>query len=129
MGREPTDLQASVFGHLAGVLADVPEMVKPGASAVEFWHRLDARIREHPHCSQEGLIHHSGHGVGLRPHEAPDLNRDREGLFEVGDVFSCEPGAYSEELRVGIRLENTFLLTEDGVENLSEYPVEILPRG
>jgi Xaa-Pro dipeptidase len=128
VGGDPTDLQASVFEHLAGVLSDVPNMAKPGGSATEFWHMLDARIREHPHCSKDGLVHHAGHGVGLRPHEAPDLNRDREGVFEVGDVFSCEPGAYSEELRVGFRLENTFLVTDDGVENLSEYPLEIVPR-
>ena len=64
----------------------------------------------------------------LFQHEAPDLNRDRDATFEVGDVFSCEPGAYSNDLRVGIRLENTFLVTEDGVENLSEYPLEIVPE-
>ena len=58
----------------------------------------------------------------------PDLNRDREGIFEVGNVFSCEPGAYNDELNHGIRLENTFHITEDGVENLSEYPLEIVPR-
>ena len=69
-----------------------------------------------------------GHAVGIRPHEMPDLNRDREGIFEVGNVFSCEPGAYNEELNFGIRLENTFYIGEAGIENLSEYPIEIVPR-
>jgi Xaa-Pro dipeptidase len=58
----------------------------------------------------------------------PDLNRDREGIFEVGNVFSCEPGAYNDELNCGLRLENTFHITESGVENLSEYPIEIIAR-
>ena len=61
--------------------------------------------------------------MGIRAHEPPDLNRDREGIFEVGTVFSCEPGAYSEALNGGIRLENTFLVTEDGVQNLTDYPL------
>ncbi len=127
VGGEPTDLQASVYDHLAGILKDVPHLVKPGGRATELWKTIDARIREHPHLKDTGLIHHGGHGVGLRAHEAPDLNRDREGIFEVGDVFSCEPGAYSEELRFGIRLENTFLIGEEGVETLSDYPLNLVP--
>ena len=125
---EPTDLQASVCEHIAAILEDVPNMIKPGGKGTELWAWLDTRIREHPHLVDIGLIHHAGHGVGLRPHESPDLSRDREGVFEVGNVFSVEPGAYSEALNGGLRLENTFLLTEDGVENLSEYPLNLVPK-
>ncbi|MDP6775563.1 MAG: Xaa-Pro peptidase family protein [Candidatus Latescibacteria bacterium] len=126
---EATEIQLSAYEHLTRILEDVPELVRPGGNATELWRTVDARIREHPAFADTGLIHHAGHGVGLRPHEAPDLNRDREGVFEVGDVFSCEPGAYCEELRAGIRLENTFLITESGVENLSEYPLDPIPGG
>ena len=128
VGGEPTDLQQSVYDHIAGILRDVPDLVKPGGSATELWKSIDARTREHPYLEQDGLVHHGGHGVGLRPHEAPDINRDREGVFEVGDVFSCEPGGYGKELKVGVRLENTFLVREDGIENLSEYPLNLVPR-
>ncbi len=122
---ESTDLQASVYDHLKGILEDIPNLVKPGGRGTALWQTIDARIREHAHLQDKGLIHHAGHGVGLRVHEPPDLNRDREGIFEVGNVFSCEPGAYSQELNGGIRLENTFLITETGVENLSVYPLEL----
>jgi Xaa-Pro aminopeptidase len=125
---EPTELQQSVYEHLAGVLRAVPEMARVGRSCTEFWQELDQRIRSHPHLAQTGLIHHGGHGVGLRVHEAPDLNRDRDDVFEVGNVFSCEPGGYSDALRQGIRVENTFLITETGVETLSEYPLDLRPR-
>ncbi|MDE2999191.1 MAG: Xaa-Pro peptidase family protein [Gemmatimonadota bacterium] len=127
VGEEPTDLQASVYEHLAGILRDVPDLVRPGASATGLWTTIDARIRDHPHLVEAGLIHHGGHGVGLRAHEAPDINRDRDAVFEVGDVFSCEPGAYSDDLRAGIRLENTFVITPEGVETLSDYPLDIMP--
>lgn len=122
---DPTGLQVSVYEHLAAILAAVPQQVKPGGSATQLWRWIDARIREHPHLADRGLIHHGGHGVGTRGHEGPDINRDREGTFAIGNVFSCEPGAYSPELRAGIRLENTFLVTESGVENLSEYPLNL----
>ena len=127
VGGEPTDLQTSVYEHLAGILRDVPDLVRPGDSATALWKTIDARIREHPHLAHTGLIHHGGHGVGLRAHEAPDINRDRDAVFEVGDVFSCEPGAYSDDLRAGIRLENTFVITPAGVETLSDYPLDIMP--
>jgi Xaa-Pro dipeptidase len=127
VGGEPTDLQQSVYDHVATILADIPDLVTPGSRGTALWHTIDQRLREHPHLADTGLIHHGGHAVGSRVHEMPDINRDREGLFEVGNVFSCEPGAYSDELRGGVRLENTFLITESGVENLSEYPVNLIP--
>ena len=123
----PTDLQAGVYEHLAGVLRAVPEMATLGRDTRDFWRELDARIREHPHLAQDGLVHHGGHGIGLRVHEAPDLNRDRGGVFEVGNVFTCEPGGYSQELRSGVRLENVFVVTAAGTEVLSEYPLSPVP--
>ena len=110
---------------LAAILKDVPNLVQPGSKGTDLWQTIDARIREHEHLKDAGLIHHAGHGVGIRAHEPPDLNRDREGIFEVGNVFSCEPGAYSAELKGGIRLENTFLVTKDGVKNLTNFPLQL----
>lgn len=123
---EPTDLQAGVYEHLAAILRDVPHMARIGRSTREFWAEIDARIREHPHLADTGLTHHAGHGLGLRVHEGPDLNRDRGGAFEPGNVFTCEPGAYTDTLRQGVRLENNFLVTESGVELLSEYPLSVV---
>lgn len=126
VGGSPADLQLSIYEHLAGVLQAVPGMARVGRSTTEFWHELDARIREHPAMADRGLVHHGGHGNGLRVHEGPDLNRDRGGVFEVGNTFTCEPGFYSDELRQGIRIENDFYLSPEGVVNLSEYPLSII---
>jgi len=122
----PTALQHEIYRHLASILQEVPDMIQPGMSGTAIWHKVDHRIREHPHLREIGLIHHGGHGVGLRPHEAPDINRDRESVFEVGDVFSCEPGAYTPALNAGIRVENSFLMTEDGPKLLSDYPLQLV---
>ena len=44
--------------------------------------------------------------------------------FEVGDVIAVEPAVYADdELRAGIRLENNYLVTETGVELLSDFPL------
>ena len=125
VGGEPTDLQQSVYDHLAAILNAVPEMARVGRSTMDFWAELDARIREHPHLAESGLIHHGGHGIGLRAHEGPDLNRDRGGVFEVGTVFTCEPGGYSDALRRGVRVENLFHVTAEGTKVLSDYPLSL----
>lgn len=91
----------------------------------EVWKWVDARLREHPVLRERGLVHHAGHGVGLRAHEGPDLNRDRGAELIPGDVVSVEPGAYGEDLRPGFRLENMFLITETGCELLSDYPLSL----
>ena len=122
---EPTPLQREIFAQVAAILAEVPGMLKPGLRGTELWRWIDRRLREHPHLREIGLVHHAGHGVGVHPHEAPDLNRDREGVLAAGDVVSVEPGAYSAELRGGVRLENTFFITETGCELLSDYPVTL----
>lgn len=126
VGGTPSDLQLSVYEHVSSLLQGVPELARPGRSTREFWAELDARIREHPHLAADGLIHHGGHGIGLRAHEGPDLNRDRGGTFEVGTVFTCEPGGYSSTLRGGVRLENLFLVTADGTKVLSDYPLNLV---
>lgn len=125
---EPTDLQGSVFDHIAAVQDAVPSLLKPGARGTEIWRTLDKHIREHPALADTGLVHHAGHGIGIRMHEPPDLNRDREGILRVGDVVCVEPGGYTPEARLGARIENTYLITESGAENLSEYPVNIIPN-
>ena len=69
--------------------------------------------------------HHLGHGVGLQPHEYPHLNPKWDDVLMEGEIFTAEPGQYSDELKAGIRLENDYLVTKDGVESLFKFPLEL----
>src|SRR6476469_292400 len=120
-----TPLQREVYDHIANILRDVGSQLKPGVYGTDIWKWVDGRIREHPMFRETGLVHHAGHGVGLRAHELPDLNRDRGEELRPGDVVSVEPGAYAPELLPGFRLENVSLITETGCELLSEYPLSL----
>lgn len=122
---DPTPLQREVYEHIASIQRAVPERLQPGMRGTELWRWMDGKVREHPHLREVGLIHHAGHGTGLRAHEIPDLNREREGILEIGDVVCVEPGAYTAELNAGIRLENTYWITENGAELLSDYPMTL----
>ena len=67
------------------------------------------------------FIHHTGHGVGLRYHEPePFLHPDVGTLLEAGMVSSVEPGIYIQGWG-GMRCEDDILVTETGVEILSEF--------
>jgi Xaa-Pro aminopeptidase len=122
---EPTSLQTEIFDWIAGVLRGVQEEIRPGRDGTEIWRWLDARLREHPHLRETGLRGHGGHSIGTRPHEQPDINRDRGGELLAGMVICVEPSGYSPALNAGIRLENQFLVTASGAELLSDIPLRL----
>jgi Xaa-Pro aminopeptidase len=126
VGSTPTDLQQSIYDHIAEVQQRVPTLLGPGKDGREVFKEMDALIREHPALADTGLQHHGGHGVGVHVHGLPDLNRDRGGILRPGNVVSVEPAGYHAEARYGVRLENTYLIGRDGAELLSEYPMEMV---
>ncbi|HKA01673.1 MAG TPA: Xaa-Pro peptidase family protein [Candidatus Solibacter sp.] len=72
-------------------------------------------IRSHP-TTTDGYVHSLGHGVGLDIHEKPNftlsaMNQDR---IEVGDIVTIEPGLYFPDREIGVRIEDTFVVGEDG---------------
>jgi len=68
------------------------------------------------------FMHGTAHHIGLDVHDVGLYSRQ----IEPGMVFTCEPGIYIPEEGIGCRLENDYLITEDGNINLTkEMPIEI----
>ncbi|MEM7350528.1 MAG: Xaa-Pro peptidase family protein [Acidobacteriota bacterium] len=77
-----------------------------------------------------GYVHGLGHGVGFECHEYPSFREEAgdEGLLEAGDVITLEPGLYDEDVGYGVRLEDTFHLSDDGPRSLTPLPFDLDPR-
>ena len=68
---------------------------------------------------------HTGHGIGLRNHEAPFLDvGDQRTELEPGMVFTIEPGLYDAAIGE-FRHSDTVVVTEDGMDVLTDYPSDI----
>ena len=70
----------------------------------------------------EGFQFSLGHGVGLQVHEDPALGQTGHGELVAGDVIAIEPGLWQRDVGE-VRFEDLLLVTEDGSETLTRYPV------
>ena len=122
VGGEPSDAQLDAHARVLEALEHVEATVRPGVSCRELYAAVHEMIDGHRGLS---FPHHLGHGFGLQPHESPRLNPHWDDVFEVGDTFTAEPGLYGEELRGGLRLEQDYLVTDTGVERLTQFALDL----
>ncbi len=117
---EPTAAQRQAWEFVVRALEHVERSARPGKSARALFDEASAILQQSPRGT---FNHHLGHGIGLFPHEAPHLNPAWDDTLEIGDVFAVEPGLYAPELAAGLRIENNYLVTSDGVERLTDFPL------
>lgn len=117
--RAPSAAQLRAWEHIDRLFPQLEAAIKPGLKAADLFRQADLYFKG---LGYQGMIHHLGHGLGMCPHETPELNPNYDATFEVGDVFTMEPGVYSDELKAGIRLEENYLLTEGGLGKLTSFP-------
>jgi Xaa-Pro aminopeptidase len=122
VGTVPTKEQQDAWQLCADVFQIVESTVRPGRRCQELFDEVAAHLGR---SSTARFDHHLGHGIGLFPHEAPHLNPNWDDVFQAGEVIAVEPGLYADQLRAGIRLENNYLVTEQGVELLSDFPLSL----
>jgi Xaa-Pro aminopeptidase len=125
-------------GHLDDDLAAVHELVQraqaagreaavAGATSGDVDAAARTVIEEAGHG--ERFVHGTGHGVGLRIHEAPAVARGARATLRGGTALTVEPGVYLPGIG-GVRIEDTIVVTADGPARiLTDIPrdLRVLP--
>lgn len=75
----------------------------------------------------EGCFGHGlGHGVGLLIHEDPRVSAGAgDAVLHTGELITIEPGIYIEG-KYGCRIEDMIYLSENGKQNLTNCPKELI---
>ena len=105
------------------------ELIEPGVTGeaihdavCDVYEAADIPTGRSDPGSETGFVHGTGHGVGLSVHEGPRVSSGGREL-QPGHVITIEPGVYDPSVG-GIRIEDLVVVTEDGFENLTDYPRE-----
>lgn len=116
-----SDRQREAYASVIRALDLSLEMMRPGAVGGEIC-RAAAKVIEDAGFPPFG--HALGHGVGLKIHEWPSMRAISEAVLEPGMIVTAEPGTYTPGWG-GIRVEDTVVITENGVEILTRFTKEL----
>jgi Xaa-Pro dipeptidase len=118
----PTDEMRRLFEHTVASQDAAFAAIHPGATCAD----VDRAVMRY--LEQHDLLRywrqHTGHGIGLRNHESPFLDVGDHTPLEPGMVFTIEPGLYDAAIG-GFRHSDTVVVTEDGMDVLTDYPSDI----
>ena len=119
---EPTDEMRRLFNHAVAAQDVAFAAIRPGATCAD----VDAAVMTYfeDHELLRYWRQHTGHGIGLRNHEAPFLDVGDSTTLEPGMVYTVEPGLYDPTIG-GFRHSDTVLVTDNGVEVLTDYQRDI----
>lgn len=107
----------------------VMDIAKPGVSCAELYNiAMEAVVKNNLEPYFMGTKQQAkfvGHGVGLEINEPPVLTPRSKELLEPNIVFALEPKFVIPEVGA-VGIENTYLVTQDGLEKLTILEEEII---
>lgn len=100
----------------------IMDFAKPGVAVADLYNEAMRMVEEnHLEAYFMGTKQQAkfvGHGVGLEINEPPVLTPRSKEILAEGTVFAFEPKFVIPEVGA-VGIENTFLITEDGIEKLT----------
>ncbi len=128
---EPTESQKEAYETAVENLYDVLDRIEPGATTDEIAQGFPDMAGEHADYygadeHWQMTTNHWAHGLGLQLYEVPliwrGISPDHPIEIEEGMTMAVETQEPAD--RQGVRVEEMVVVREDGVEVLSQWPVE-----
>jgi Xaa-Pro aminopeptidase len=113
--------QAQLYDAVVAAYEAALAFYRPGGSLAQARHAAYQSLQDSGLKGDGGkplsefFIHGIGHFLGLETH---DLGLESQ-PFEPGMVVTLEPGVYLQEEGIGIRIEDDYLITEEGATCLT----------
>jgi Xaa-Pro aminopeptidase len=132
---QPTRAQTDAYQKARDDLYDVLERIEPGATTDDICEGFPDEDGEHMDWYDadefwQMTTNHWAHGLGLQLYEVPliwrGLSPDHPIEIEEGMTMAVETMQPAD--RQGVRVEEMVVVREDGVEILSQWPVEEITR-
>ncbi len=118
-----SDKQKEIYNVVLEAQITALSQIKAGITGIESDKVARDIIKANGYGEYFG--HGLGHGVGYEVHEEPRLSPRGNEVLKSGMVVTVEPGIYVEGLG-GVRIEDMVIITEDGIENLTSSPKELI---
>ncbi len=120
---EVDDRQIEVYETVLNAQLEAMKHIKAGAVCKD----IDAVARNLiDNAGFKGCFGHSlGHSLGIEVHEAPGFNWRDNTVLKSNMLLSVEPGIYLEN-QFGVRIEDVICVSENGFENLTKSPKELI---
>lgn len=126
VAAEPEDWQQEIYALVRRAASAARRAIAPGVKTTE----VDAAAREVISDGGRGefFVHGVGHGIGLDIHEPPMLGSSTPGKLHPAVPITIEPGIYLPDVG-GVRIEDTCVLGDEGLEVFTDFPRKLLRVG
>ncbi len=109
--------QRKIYSIVKAAQENARNVVRPGVTAEAIDYCARSIIEDAGYG--EAFGHATGHGLGLRVHENPRINKNNKTVLQKDMVFTIEPGIYLSRFG-GVRIEDMVVVTEKGCRTLTK---------
>jgi Xaa-Pro aminopeptidase len=120
-----TPRQRELYEAALSVLNVCQDNYRPGVTFKQIGAKVEALIRDKglTRFAQDfqGIVRYGGynHAIGLATHDVMGTFAGPDEVLAPGFVFACDIQLFRIDEEIGIRIEDTIVITENGYENLS----------
>ncbi|UCE65665.1 MAG: aminopeptidase P family protein [Candidatus Zixiibacteriota bacterium] len=110
-----SDRQTEIYDLVLEAQDSAFAAIRPGVTVREIHEATENVFRKSGYIDY--FVHGTSHHLGVDAHDDADYNL----ILAEGMILTVEPGIYIDQEKIGIRIEDDFLVTEKGYRLLSAH--------